>query len=821
MLLKLTVLNTWRQRHHAEFKIMAMALFLAIFSITTLLTLTQALDTAMNKEAATLLGADLLVESPDPLSLDYQQVASEMGLKAANVIDFFSMIMVNDKAELVSISAISGEFPLRGKLSIATPTIQEIQGPPPLGHIYLQDTLALKLNVQINDMVKVGDATLTVAGILKDRPIALSDSSALAPVAYVNAKDLPAMGVLQEGSRATYRLLLAATVEKLSAYKLHFKDNNADITWVSATQNRPAINRVLIVAQRYVAVIILIQFILAGIVIALCAHQYSVRQQKSIAVWKSFGANNSLIIQTQFIALCLMAFIVILFAIVAGYFMAVFLLKNSEFSQAVLKINWQGGALGVISALLILIGFALGPIVALRQVSPMHLLQRQRVPQSRLSWLLALLSVLTLSSLFYFYLQEANVALELGRLILLISILAFALAYIAWRGFEHLNRGPITWRFAITYMVRHKSNSIIQWLVFTLVITFLMLIHIIQKDFMTTWKNELPISTPNYFLLNIQDNQLEALQQWFANKNIKDVHFYPIVRGRMSHINGKSIEQWDQTSENKKGLQRPINLTWMKELPKDNQVVQGVNWQTVQEGQSLISIEEKFSQRQGLKLQDTISFQIADKVITGKIVQIRTVQWESFKPNFFVIFPPKVLDHFSHSYITSIYLPTSEKSNLMSLTKEFVQISIIDIDALIQKAREIINKVSMGITLLLTLVFLLGVLIMYASVLSSLKERLTESAMLQILGANKYLVSKILLIEFGVLGLLAGITGCFMAVVIAKDLAHRFFEMPLTIHYTAVALAVLASTLTVMIFGLIGTRKVFQLSPLWLLRQTN
>lgn len=821
MLIKLSFLHMWREKHNTEFKIMAAALFLAVFAITTLLVLSQVLRQSIIGDASTMLGADLILESSDVIPDDYQQYAYQQNIQTATVVDFFSMMQAKDSAQLTAVSAISGDqFPLRGQVKIKEKN-QSItkHGPPPSGHIWLEESLALKLNVHENEEVTIGDASFIIDGLLGQRPMALSDSTVLAPVAYVNAEDLAKMAVLQPGSRATYRLLLSGSDIQLTAFKNYFTQSS-NITWITATEGRPAINRMIMYSQRYLAVILLIQVILAGTAIALCAHQYSLRQQRNMALWKSFGASNKTIVGLQFLSLSLLSFIVLALAIATGYGVAIVLLQLSDYSYALSQINWQGAQYGGGTGLLILIGFALGPLWELREVSTLQLLQRREL-KGRLSFLTAILAVFCLMLLFYFFLQEPEVALRLGMQIAGLSTLIFAIGYVVWQGFGLVSQyGSIPWRFGMSYMVRHKSSSITQWFVFMLVIMMLLLVQIIQKDFISSWKAQLSNTTPNYFMLNIQSSQLDELQKWFIDNRIHDVHFYPIVRGRMSSINGISLEEINKDEKEKKGLQRSINLTWMKSLPKDNHVEQGVEWEKVREGELAISIEKRFAQRQSLKLGDSLGFSIADKEVSAKIVQIRTVQWESFKPNFFVIFPPKVLDDFPHSYITSVYLPASQKDSLISLTKKYVEISVIDIDALLTKAREVIDKIASAVQLLLMLVFIFGVFIMYASILSSLKERLKEGAMLQILGANKKFVLKVLLIEFGVLGSLAGLAGSVTAYFIAQDLAHRFFDLSLTINTGWFLWCMLGSVIAVVIFGLVGARKVFQVSPLWLLRQT-
>ncbi len=484
MLLKLSFLHMWRERHYTEFKIMAGALFLATLAITTLLVLSQVFRQTINTDASTMLGADLILESSDALSDDYQHYAFKHKLKSATVIDFFSMVQAKDSAQLAAVSAISGEiFPLRGDVQvIKNKQITHKQAPPEAGYLWLEESLALKLGVHEKETLTIGDADFVIDGFLQQRPLALSDSTALAPVVYVNAQDLTKMAVLQPGSRATFRLLLAGSGEQLADFKNHFKEVS-NISWVDAITGRPAISRIIKYSQRYLSVILLIQVILAGTAIAISAHQYSLRQQRNMALWKSLGASNAMIVSLQFSSLSLLAVMVLLLAITCGYGLAITLLNIGDFSYILPKINWQGGLYGGFTGLLILIGFALGPIWELKKVSTLQLLQRRESPMGRLSALTALLAVSSLMLLFYLFLQESQVALRLGLQIAGLCSIAYGVAFIVWQFFGLVNQhGSIAWRFGVSYMVRHRTSSITQWLVFSLVMMMLLLCNIYQRS---------------------------------------------------------------------------------------------------------------------------------------------------------------------------------------------------------------------------------------------------------------------------------------------------------------------------------------------------
>jgi putative ABC transport system permease protein len=817
MILRFAYLSFWRSRKSAEFRILGAALGLAIFAVTLLTCLTQALSDMFVKDAGAMLGADLIIESPHSFSPTLFQAIDKTGLAYSQSLEFFSMLSIDNRLQLANVNAIAMPFPLRGQLIVGTedPEQKIINQIPQSGEIWLEMSLMNKLEVTQNQSVQVGNMSLKITGVIQQHPLALSSSNLLAPLAYVNFQDLEKMAVLQPGSRATYRILIKSDVlNNINIQRALESYLPKDANIITPQKGRRGLSNTIMKIEQYLSIILLIQVLLAGIAVGMCANEFSLKQKRNVALMRCLGASSRTIFSIHIIELLLLALLMMIIGIGAGYGVAQFALSYAKAAGFYgVALNFQGGLLGGLTGLLLLLGFALPPIVELRKVSPSQIFQGAFVKKLGLHVSSYAFAILTLLGLFFVFVSEPDIALQLAIQTYILGAIAYGLAWIIWLSFKPLSRiGGLTWRFGLTYLIRHKNQSISQWLVFTLVIMLLLLLQIIKQDFLQQWREQLPKETPNYFLLNVQSEQILPLQNWLQQKGIKNVEFYPIVRGRMSHINGELLGQ-------NRGLSRSLNLTWMAQLPKDNQIMAGEHWSSALSGQSVISVEQGFAQRQNLHLHDTVSFQIDEKLVTAKIIQIRALEWTSFKPNFFVIFPENILNDFPHSYITSIYVSNSQKQTIMALTKEFVEISMIDIEEILFSIRNMIDKLSSALESLLVVVFALGILIMYASLLSSLKERIQESAMLQVLGANKTFIAKMLIVEFGLLGLFSGVVGSLMAMLIAKDLAARYFDLILILNMKWFWWGALLSTLVITLFGLIGTRSVFRVSPLWLLRE--
>lgn len=820
MLLHLAIRQFWREKYSPEFKILLLALALAVFAVTTVVSLTQGLRTVLAGESANLLGADLVLESAYPLDPVFKTHAQQEGLQCSTMVEFLSMAMVDDKAQLASISAFDSAFPLRGTLTIADEQdkTQRVVAPPKTGEIWVEKSLQVRLNLLPGSVLTIGQTPLKITGILQQRPLALSDANILAPTVYMNALDLAKAKVLQPGSRATYRLLLAGGSEQLNAFSARFQPNSPQVKWTTPQTPKQSVMRTFRNAQRYLSVILLLQTLLAVIAVAVSAHHYSMRQQRNVALWRCLGASLSTVFWTQLMVLGILALCVIPLSVLISLATVKGLFWVGHGYGIYAQIGWQGIFLGTMTGLIILFGFSLPAILTLRHVRPLQIIRRQKVTLSsggKLSYggAALLLGILLLGSL-----NEREIAFFLALQLGVLGFLTFALGFYVWDYFIYLKRpNLLAWRFGIAYFLRHKWQAMTQWLVFTLVMASLFLIQILQQDFLAQWREQLPKDTPNYFLINIQPEQIKPLQQWFVEKNIINPQFYPIVRARLVQLNSKTASEDENQNQS---FHRPLNVTWMQHLPTDNTIVAGPKWEEILPGKALVSLEANFAQRQGLKIGDEIHLQIAQENLSAKIAQLRTVEWESFKPNFFIIFPEGVLDQFPHSYITSFYLDNPQQKLLVDLAESYPEISILAVGDILEKVREIIDKVVVSLSSLLLLVFLLGILIMYATILSTMKERLQESATLQILGAHKKFILKVLLTEFGALAGLSVIFGSFFAVVIAYNLAS-YLDVKFSFHFFDILWAQGIAALVIILCGLLATRKVFRILPLQLLRQVE
>lgn len=816
-----------RESQQFEFKILSISALIALLLIFIVTALLKGLSSEFQNEAESLLGGRLVLESPTPLSQSLEQQAKEGGLQTARNIEFFSMLNANDQFLLAKVSAFSGQFPLVGQLLISNQVGQQqaFNQAPQAGQAWVVERILSELQLKIGDKIGVGNTELTIAGVLTKYPLLLSRSNFMAPTIYVNLADLDKMAVIKLGSRINYRLVVMGEDKQIEAFTSLESVRTEGVKMTTAQQGRQTIQRPFRIANRYLSVILVIQTLLSGLAIAVCSHLYARRQKLAVAMMRAFGATYGKILSlylsvyAAFVSMITLAVFGIGYAIIQALFKVVPVLKTLT-----IQIPPLAYGLTFLMACFIVIGFSLPPILALRDDTVTQMKQNSsKATPTRFYWIYFLticMIVLTLLSIF----SEYRVPLRMMSLVTVVAVLIFGLGWLFFKSLEKMKPyAGYTLKMVMGGFLRLRWLGLTQWVVYGLIFTALMVIEIIQYDLLVQWQTGLPEETPNYFLINIQKDQEQSLQKWFNDNNILTASTYPIVRATFTHINDEPVSTWGEGRGQETaptGLNRAINLSWMSAIPKDNTVMKGEEWSDNLREEHVVSIEERFAYRRGIDVGDTLTFLMGAEFVRAKVIQIRQVNWESFKPNFYVIFPPGVIDNLPASYISSFYLPKEKAYLINELTDRFLEASLIDIDAMLSMVRKLIRQFAFGLEFVLFIMLISGLLLMWIIMQVMLKERMHESALLKILGVPKGMIKKTLLIEYGTLGLLCGLIGAFFAQMIIHDVAFEFFDLSYQFSWIWFGIGAFFGALLLLGFALIGFRKVFLVPPLLILRQT-
>lgn len=817
-----------RECHQFELKILSAAAIIGLMIVFLIANILQGLSSDLQDRAQNLMGGSAILESPVPIKPTVVESAKAQELNWVRNTEFFTMMSVKDKFLLTQVSAFDRPFPLVGEIELIDRknTKLLVRAPPLPGEMWVTDRILSEFNLHIGDKITVGNSKLTITGVLQSYPLLLSRGTFLSPLAYVNEADVAGMGVVREGSQINYRMIIEGTTSQIDTFLDLPEISRSGFKLVTVDKGRDTLERPFVIANKYLSVVLIIQLLLSSIAIGICAHVYAKGQLKAVAIMRALGATFHKVLFLYLSVLFVIVFAVVALTTLVGTGILTIIPYFSP-----LPISLTGGwgtvfGLTLCLGILLIVGFSLPSLLALKNISAIQIKQQVYIPIKKGVFFYYTLIILLMIAIILSLFDEYEVPLRILSQLLIIAAISFAIAWAIWRALELVK--PFcgyTLKMALQGLLRLKWLGHTQWIIYSLIFTFLLFIEIIQHDILAKWQQQLPANTPNYFLINIQKQDVEQLNSWFVQNGLQMPHLYPVVRGAFTHVNNKPVSTWGEGRADGNapaGLNRALNLTWMTELPSDNQVIAGEeNWASVAPNSAVISIEENFASRRNLKLGDELSFLIDSKRVSAKVAQLRTLHWQSFNPNFFVVFPPGMLENFSHSYIGSFHLPKEKRALLNTLTAEFVEVSLIDLDAMVDMMRDLVRQFSYALDAVLMIMLLTGLLLMQIIIRSLLKARMHESALLKILGVPKGLIQKTVLIEYGLLGGLCGLSAGFFAQLIAHDIAYDYFNIYYQFSAKWFVFGTLFGFLLLTIMGWLGFRKVFRVSPLFILRQTG
>jgi putative ABC transport system permease protein len=354
---------------------------------------------------------------------------------------------------------------------------------------------------------------------------------------------------------------------------------------------------------------------------------------------------------------------------------------------------------------------------------------------------------------------------------------------------------------------------------FGLGITVLLLLTLVRTDLLEGWQQTLDEDAPNHFLINIQPHELDSVAALFVENEVEVPTFTPLVRARMTSINGESVKERSYPNEEGEWLaNREANLSWSAELSSSNEILMGEFWPPDYSGPPLVSIEEESAANAGLTLGDRLEFFVAGREIDAEIASIRKVNWDSFQPNFFLLLSPGALDDMPTTFISSMRISQEKQPMLIDLMRKHPSISVIDLEAILQQVRGIIEKASLAVQAVFIFTLAAGIAVLFAAVQSTIDERRFESAMLRALGARKRIVFAGVMAEFAALGAAAGILASAGASILAAIVAVQLFQLPYEFSPLVWIAGVSAGVVVVCASGFFAARGAVNAAPVDVLR---
>lgn len=824
--LRLGLLALARDGKSGELRVLLLALLVAVAALTAVSFFTSRVSAAVEKQAGEVLAADLRLRSANRLSREYFDLARQAGLRTAEVANFPSVVLLGEESALAAIRPVSAEYPLLGRVKVADAPFEtghEIDATPGPLEAWPESRLLAQLGANVGDRLKVGNTELTVTRILDYRPDQGSGFSDLAPSLLMRMEDLPATGLAQPGSRVTFSALFAGDSTAIAHLKQQLQQiKKPGERLVDLADASPQIRSAMDRAGRFLNLAALVTLLLAAIAVAIAARRYVARHLDTVALMKSMGAPQRLVLQISVLELLMIAVIAAVIGTCIGYAAQAgigFLLRDlvrGELPPPSLDAAW----LGLTTSVLMLVGFALPPLLQLGKVPPARVLRRNLEPPplkyatvygTALAALVALLGWLLRDFTLLTYVLAATLAT--------FSVL-IAAGWLLVQSLARL-RGSVgvSWRYGMANIARRGRDSIIQIVAFGLGLMVLLLLALVRNDLMEEWRASLPENAPNHFMINIRPDQTGAISQFFTERGIAAPQLVPMVRARLTAIDGVSGSALDLRNDRaKEFMDREANLTWAKDLQADNKIVAGKWWDGEEHPEPQVSVELEMAQSLGLQLGDELRFDVAGETVTARVTSFRTVRWDSFRPNFFMVFSPGVLDATAGTYITSVHLPVERRSMLVDLVRRFPEVTTIDLDAILAQVRGVMDKAALAVQYVFGFTLLAGITVLLAAIQATRDERRYESAMLRTLGASRRVVLQGVAAEFSTLGLLSGTLAAVGASAAGYFLATRLFDLKYSFDPWVWVIGLLSGALLVGISGTLATRSVVNHPPVATLR---
>ncbi|HYX75315.1 MAG TPA: FtsX-like permease family protein [Steroidobacteraceae bacterium] len=784
------------------------------------------ISAAVALQASAVLAADLRLGSPQPLDEAYFREADRRGVRAARSTNLLSVVFNGEASQLTNIAAVTAGYPLRGQVLIAAEAFDRgtpAASIPAAGEVWPDSKLLAALGGHVGSSLAIGVAQFRVTRVLISRPDQGGTFAELAPNLLMNAADLPATRLIQPGSRVSYAALFAADRFRIEEFKSWLTAHKRrgerlrDITEASP-QVRNAVERV----GRFLSLASLVSVLLCAIAVAMSARRYVNRHLDVVALLKTLGATRAFTLALSALQLLALALLAASVGAALGFLAQEWLLRTI---RGLLTVRELPGAsatplyIGLLTAIALLAGFALPPLLQLSRVPALRVLRRDVGPPPPLVLLAFGPALAVVLLLIYWAVPDKRTFLYFtGGLAAFVLVLTLAGGLLVALAGRLRGRVGIAWRFGVANLSRRRAESVVQLVAFGTGIMVLLLLSILRTDLNSDWQRTLPQNLPNYFFVNIPPQAGAEFISFLQAQGARTTRVLPMIRGRLIAINGRPVEASHGAHGEDNFATREQNLTWAADLGADNRIIAGRWWSTADAGQPLVSLASEFQEAIGVQLGDRLTFDIAGETREVTVASIRKVKWDTFQPNFFIVFAPGVLEGTAGTYLTSAYFAPGAARSLAQLAHRFPSVSIFDIDELLAQVRAVLDKAALAVQSVFVFTLFAGLTVLLAAVQSSRDERRYESAMLRTLGASRSTVVQGVLAEFATLGSLSGLLAALGASLAAYYLTTQWLELHYVFEFLPWIEGLVGGALLVAAGGWLATRSVIDQPPLSSLR---
>jgi putative ABC transport system permease protein len=824
-----------RQQRSRLFLFISAILF-GIAALVAIYSFRYNIENDINNQAATLVGADLVISSNQPVEPSMQPLLDSVGQTRSEERSFASMVYFpkSQGTRLVQVRALHGGFPYYGQIETmpAAAAGQFRDGQKAL----VDRMLILQFNVHTGDSIKVGNLSFLIAGILNKAPGQTGISTSVAPIVYIPLQYLQQTGLTKKGSRINYsfyyKLPQRTNADQL-VKKIDSRLDKAEMNYETVETRKENTGRSFEDLTRFLSLVGFIALLLGCVGVASAIHIYIREKIATIAIMRCLGVRASEAFLIFLIQIVAIGFVGSVIGAVLGtsiQHLLPFLLKDFLPFTISVNISWLAILQGILLGVTISILFALLPLISIRNISPLNTLRMSyeelNLAKDPLRWLVygLILSFIILFTFFQLNNWPETLFFTLGLIIafLILALVAWALMHfmklLLKASWSYLPRQG----FANLYRPNNQTITLIVSI--GLSTAFICTLFFIQQIVI----NQVTLSTganqPNMLLFDIQSSQEKAVAELTKKQGLPVIQQVPIVTLRLEKVNGKTAADIKKDSLSKvssKAFANEYRVTYRDSLTQSEKVIDGVWSGKVTPGWDIpVSIEESFSKRTHIVLGDHLIFNVQGVMMPTVVGSIRKVNWNKIQTNFQVVFPAGVLEDAPQFHVLLTHVPSAGASARFQQTivRQFPNVVAIDLGQVITVVDELLTKIGYVIQFMSAFSIITGLIVLIASVRISKYQRIKESVLLRSLGASGKQIFAITAYEYLFLGILSALTGILIAMAATWLLAKYSFEVSYGINYLlAIAIFLGISLLTVLI-GLLNSRSALNNSPLEILR---
>jgi putative ABC transport system permease protein len=808
----------WRA---GELGVLAAALVIAVASVTSVGFFADRVGQALERDAHQLLGADLVLAADHPWSPRIAARLQGTGMQSTEAMNFISMALRGNETQLAGVKAVSENYPLRGRMRIApAPGAADAiatRGPAP-GTAWLEERLVSALQAPVGSTVRLGKSELRVAAIITLEPERNANFFNIAPRLMMNVADVPATGLVQTGSRISYYLYAAGERERISQVEASLRSELGRGERIDTLESgRPDVRASVERARRFLSLTALLAAVLAGVAVALGTRRFVERHLDGCAVMRCLGATQGRLLALHAGEFALLGVVACTLGALIGYAAQTGIgsalggLINAELPPATAWPALQGFLVGLV----LLLGFALPPLVQLKNVPAVRVIRRESGNLKGGAIAVYGTGLALLGGLLIWQAGDTKLGAYVVGGFAGAVLVFFLCAWAALAGLSRVRIGSRALRYGFANLRRHSRGNAVQVASLALGLTAVLLLTFTRNDLVDAWRRAAPPDAPNRFVLGVQPDQLAAVREFLREKNIGEPEFYPMVRGRFVAVNKHRINEADYSEERARRLvEREFNLSYMDAPPAHNAISAG-RWTS--DG---LSVEEGIAERLGWKLGDELVFNVGGETFSAAITSLRRLRWDSMKVNFFVIAPPAILAKFPTSYISAFRVDPSGEAGLRALAVQFPNLTLVDIGAMLRQLQGVTDQLVNAVQFIFLFALGAGLLVLYSALLATEDERRREAAVMRVYGASRAQVAGTQRVEFLSMGLLAGLLATLGAAAIGQVLARRVFELDLPPSAALLVVGPLAGLALLSLNAWLSSRKVLRASPALTLRES-